>query len=72
MEILIKTNKTIKAILVTLILNIVLKRGLQFLPQKKQILTEVRMETTKIKTKEEETEEIDKLKEFKSQYLIHY
>ena len=49
-----------------------LKRGLQFLPQKKQILTEVRMETTKIKTKEEETEEIDKSKEFKSQYLIHY
>ena len=30
------------------------------------------METTKIKTKEEETEEIDKSKEFKSQYLIHY
>jgi hypothetical protein len=72
MEILIKTNKTIKAILVTLILNIVLKRGLQFLPQKKQILTEVRMETTKIKTKEEEMEEIDKSKEFKSQYLILY
>lgn len=72
MEILIKANKTIKVILVTLILNIVLKRGLQFLPQKKQILTEVRMETTKIKTKEEETEEIDKSKEFKSQYLIHY
>ena len=72
MEILIKTNKTIKAISVTLILNIVLKRGLQFLQQKKQILTEVRMETIKIKTKEEETEETDKSKEFKSQYLIHY
>ena len=54
----------------TLILNIVLKKGPLFHPQKKQILMEVRMGTIKIKIKEE-VEVIDKLKEFKLRYLIH-
>ena len=70
MEILIKTNKTIKTMQTTLILNIVLKKGPLFHPQKKQILMEVRMGTIKIKIKEE-VEVIDKLKEFKLRYLIH-
>jgi hypothetical protein len=70
MEILIKTNKTIKTMQTTSILNIVLKKGLLFHPQKKQILMEVRMGTIKIKIKEE-VEVIDKLKEFKLRYLIH-
>ena len=32
---------------------------------------EVRMETIKIRIREEVVEEIDKLKEFRSQYLTH-
>lgn len=41
------------------------KKGLQFHQQKNQILMEVKMETIKIKIKEVEVVEIDKLSEFK-------
>lgn len=53
-------------------MNIVPRKGYQFLQIKKQILTEVKTETIKIKTKEEAVEETDKLKEFKLQYQTHY
>lgn len=60
METIIRANKTIKVILVILILNIVLKKGHRFHQQKNQISMEVKMEIIKIKIKEVVVVEIDK------------
>lgn len=48
------------------------KKGHQFHQQKNLILTEVKMETIKIKIKEVEVVEIDKWSEFKLLFPTHY